>query len=118
MADDLEKQDIFSSLTLDGVRVRAKDVLIDGYLEVESVRAGSDVGDLQGVEVRATTTPNCVEHWKSLRYLAPTRMAPRARDMLRIIVLAPRAPSIIDVVGQTPPTVEQLKETEQPSQDI
>jgi hypothetical protein len=91
---------ILRDSTGNDIHVPAAGILIDCYLEVESVRAGPDTGDFEGVEVRATNLPDDV-HWRSLRYHAPTRRAPRARDMLRIIVLA----------LSTPPTEEQVIES-------
>ncbi len=99
---------ILKDSTGNDVHVPATAILIDGYLEVESVRAGPDTGEqgsLEGVDVRAETAPDA-PHWRSLRYHAPTRRAPRARDTLRIIVLA----------CCTPPTVEQVREETEPEE--
>ncbi len=74
-----------------------EDILIDDYLRIENVHVNPDQAGVT-VEVRAETPPDGPSLWKSLRYHCFPYRAPRAYDVVRVIVV---------VCRDTPPTAEQ-----------
>lgn len=77
-----------------------QDLLFDDYLRVEDVRVNLDGGG-NTVEVRAETLPDGVTHWKSLRYHCLPEDAPRAHDVVRVVVVVWRAPPTAEQAGIT-----------------